>query len=302
MQGTQTYKFAGRIYHDYLLGTLVRIRYRSINLRKRLSGQNPVKTVLFYPDKPGYADVLYKVCNSMGYTMTSASDSQPDLVIAYEDVTERAPSRTLTELAASHFVLNRRCHDIGKVNVERAFQEVFGYGTFVDPATHQGQCVVKSNENGSHDGEIIECPTQSEREGAVFQRLINNVVGDEALDIRVPIVGQEIPFVYLKYRKLRSRFSNLNARVSMDSAAAVFTSDEIKAIHGFVEELGLDYGELDVLRDRDDGRIYIVDVNNTPFGPPNHLPKADGRRAIGILSEAFDRQFMTDTNKARDAR
>jgi hypothetical protein len=33
--------------------------------------------------------------------------------------------------------------------------------------------------------------------------------------------------------------------------------------------MGLDYGELDVLRDADDGRLYVVDVNTTPFGPVN---------------------------------
>ena len=31
-------------------------------------------------------------------------------------------------------------------------------------------------------------------------------------------------------------------------------------------EMGLDYGELDVLRDREDGRLYILDVNDTPSG------------------------------------
>lgn len=32
--------------------------------------------------------------------------------------------------------------------------------------------------------------------------------------------------------------------------------------------LGLDYGELDVLRDVEDGKLYVVDVNNTPWAPP----------------------------------
>jgi hypothetical protein len=30
--------------------------------------------------------------------------------------------------------------------------------------------------------------------------------------------------------------------------------------------MGVDYGELDVLRDVEDGRLYVVDVNDTPSG------------------------------------
>lgn len=32
--------------------------------------------------------------------------------------------------------------------------------------------------------------------------------------------------------------------------------------------MGLDYGELDVLRDTEDGKLYVADVNNTPWDPP----------------------------------
>lgn len=32
--------------------------------------------------------------------------------------------------------------------------------------------------------------------------------------------------------------------------------------------MGLDYGELDILRNNLDGRIYVVDVNKTLWGPP----------------------------------
>ena len=60
----------------------------------------------------------------------------------------------------------------------------------------------------------------------------------------------------------------------------------------FARALGIDYGELDILRDRDDGRIYIVDVNNTPFGPPNHLPWSDSRRAVRRLAHAVSEQFL----------
>jgi hypothetical protein len=146
-----------------------------------------------------------------------------------------------------------------------------------------------------HDGELVECPAAGTRCDVVYQKLINNCVGDEVLDIRVPVINGELPFVYLKHRSLRYRFSNRNARVAMASVDSVFTDDETARIKEFVEKLGLDFGELDVLRDVDDGMIYIVDVNNTPCGPPNRLAKADSARAIEILSKTFDTEFFANT-------
>ena len=39
--------------------------------------------------------------------------------------------------------------------------------------------------------------------------------------------------------------------------------------------MSLDWGALDVLRDRNDGRIYVVDVNKTNIDPPIALPLCD---------------------------
>ena len=54
----------------------------------------------------------------------------------------------------------------------------------------------------------------------------------------------------------------------------------------------LEYGELDILRDLDNKKIYIVDVNNTPFGPPANISAAQGKEAIRILAEAFEEAFL----------
>ena len=56
--------------------------------------------------------------------------------------------------------------------------------------------------------------------------------------------------------------------------------DELNKIHRFCAKIGMDYGEVDVLRDRDDGRIYIVDANNTPSGPPSPISDSDGNIAV----------------------
>jgi hypothetical protein len=43
--------------------------------------------------------------------------------------------------------------------------------------------------------------------------------------------------------------------------------------------------ELDVLRDADDGRIYVVDTNPTPWGPPEKLDKSSQKEAIERMAD-----------------
>ena len=47
----------------------------------------------------------------------------------------------------------------------------------------------------------------------------------------------------------------------------------------------LDWGGMDVLRDKGDGRIYVVDVNKTDMGPPIALSIADKSKSVAILTK-----------------
>jgi hypothetical protein len=52
--------------------------------------------------------------------------------------------------------------------------------------------------------------------------------------------------------------------------------------------MGLDYAELDVLRDHRDGRLFVVDANPTPWWQ-NGLRPRERQAAISRLGAAFDR-------------
>jgi hypothetical protein len=108
----------------------------------------------------------------------------------------------------------------------------------------------------------------------------------------VPILGNSIPFVYLKRRSIEIRFSNANIAASVTTTRNVLGDDEVADILRFCREIGFDYGELDVLRDNDDGLIWIVDANNTPAGPPNGLSRAETDFALRELALAFRREFL----------
>lgn len=71
---------------------------------------------------------------------------------------------------------------------------VRGYGAGLDPLTHHGPCVRKSDLN-AHDGVIIQCPIVQVDERSVYQKVIENTDADgNARDIRVPVFGSAIPF------------------------------------------------------------------------------------------------------------
>lgn len=190
-------------------------------------------------------------------------------------------------------VINRAATDIRKSRVEEVFVSTAGYSTFIDPLCHVGPAVEKSEQNATHDGRVVMCPLSTIRSGCVYQRLIKNVDQDgRAVDLRVPVVGGCIPLVYIKRRPINQRFGNTNEVTELALPDAVLSSPEIEMVVRFAARFGLDFGELDVLRDADDGRLYVVDVNNTPFGPPNGLPKADAARAVRAMADAFRNAFL----------
>jgi len=192
-------------------------------------------------------------------------------------------------------LLNIYCNDISKARVNSVFEDVFGYSLAVDPQTYKGKCVMKANWNALHKGRIIECPAKLHEGDFVYQKLIRNEVKDGLVeDMRVPIFGNKTPFVYLKYRSVENRFvdrKHTNKKATIIEVSKVLSLSELKDIYLFCEAIGLDYGELDILRDREDGRIYIVDANNTPSGPTSSIGDDDGKAAVVRLSQAFEDAF-----------
>ena len=246
------------------------------------------KTVLTFPHRPEPDAVLYKICHFLGYRITDNVERKADLILNWEDCTFRRPYAALEDLDRRQPVLNLRCRDISKRKVEAVHQAVFGYGLEVNPRKFVGRCVKKSDDNATHDGRIIQCPVKDTDERAVYQRVVNNSRdGQFVEDIRVPVFGSTIPFCYRKVRPVGDRFSNQNSSANVCEVSEVLSAGEVSLLVRFCHEMGLDYGEVDVLRDVDDGKVYIIDVNNTPFGPPNHLDKRSAASAIKRLSEGF---------------
>ena len=249
------------------------------------------KVILFYPMKPHMWHVIYLICNSLGYVITNDPRARFDLAMAFEDTTVREKDRTLSDLLKTYTVLNGHCDDISKARVNKVFAESFGYGTTIDPRTYWDVYVKKIDTNGLHQAELLDKPSEPEK-GFVYQKLIDSQMDkDSVLDIRTFIFGDSIPFTLYRKHSVHDRFRDgtiVAWRVDTDKA---FTREEQASIIRFCKAFGLDYGELDILRDNKDGKIYVVDVNNTPSGPrPGvHMKKEDYELFVAELSAAFEK-------------
>jgi hypothetical protein len=100
--------------------------------------------------------------------------------------------------------------------------------------------------------------------------------------------------VFLKRRQVTKRFLNTNTEVLLRRPEEVFTAAELDQIGAFTREIGLQWGGVDVLRDKD-GSLHIVDANKTDMGPPIGLNLPDKIVATQMLAKAF-RAFVRGEN------
>ncbi len=245
-------------------------------------------TIAFAPDKPRPWYLIWPVMHVAGAKLVSDT-AEADIVMQFDDTTETA--NPLPHVRDDARTVNFDCADISKSRVSQAFETVAGYSLAVDPENYDGPLVDKSEINAAHDGRVVAGPIPRE-EGRAYQRLIDNTVaGGMVEDLRTCTVNGEPVLVFIKRRPINRRFLNENCDVTMKAPHEVFTPDELGVIKAFTQEIHLDWGGVDVLRDAANGRIYIVDANKTDMGPPVALPLGQKLRATRRLARAFAEQF-----------
>lgn len=248
-------------------------------------GKLPV--IVTYPDYPSKKTTIYKIAQALNYRLTNKPLSRAELVLFFEDKTTKSSTND-SFLKNNSKVLNLNCSDISKIKVDKTHLQVFGYNTFVNPQTHVGLAVEKSDENARHDGRIICCPFNIKDSGKVYQIIIDNKVDEKTVfDYRVPVIGQNIPLVYKKFKTIEKRFTNDVYRSELCDLDEHLNAQEQSQILEFAHLMQVDFAEFDVLRDNASGKIYIIDVNTTPYGPPAGLPKEDSKKAVLKLASAF---------------
>ncbi len=247
------------------------------------------QSILFYPDKPNSTHSLYRIAHLLGYKITNNPKDKVILKVHFEDNTY---SKKDPYLGQVRDMVNLNSTDISKSYINQVFEKIFGYSATIDPLTYQGKCVKKSNSNALHDGKIISCPIKSKDNSYVYQKVLDNRHKEFVRDIRIPIIKNKIPFVLFKYKTLEKRFTGPQSYVEVEKTSNVLTKDELKKIIAFTNYLKLDFGELDAIRNNDDGKLYIIDVNNTPGRGPSHLEKGREKESFDLLVKTFREVFI----------
>lgn len=230
----------------------------------------------------------------LNYNITNKKPKNFDVAIYWEYNTVRDEYEFLEKLNTSKQIVNLHSRDISKKYVDEVFTEVFGYSSFVTPLVHVGKCVKKSDINGLHNGEVITCPIKPEEvdNDFVYQKFLDTFTKEGSRkEIRLTILNGEMIFILEKYRTKDDLFARDFFMSEIVKPKDVFNDAEIAKILGFCRKIKLDFGDLDILRNNDDGKIYIIDVNNTP---QQYLGKEKEKRKIfyEILAESFVREFI----------
>lgn len=253
---------------------------------QRIAPMSPSFTIAFTPERARPWYLIWAVSRAAGAKFAKDA-AHADVVMHFEDSTY-SPNEPPVKLKPGARLVNYGCRDVSKSNVARASGIAFGAQLAIDPRTHVGPAVEKSEINAAHDGHIVQCPT-APIPGRAYQRLIDNCSADLGLveDLRTSIVGGRPVVVFIKRRQVTKRFLNTNTDVLLRMPEDVFSEAEMAQIGAFTREIGLDWGGVDVLRDRTDGSLHIVDANKTDMGPPIGLNLPDKILATRALAKAF---------------
>lgn len=244
--------------------TYLKFRQIGLWLRGLFKSKEPSRTIAFFPQIPSPWFNIWQVSRLANLT-TQIDLETADYIMCFEDSTHtRFKKDELKSLGKP--LLNFNTNDISKDYVAEVFLKTFGYPLSIDPTQYKGLAIRKSDANGTHDGVVIECPITPDAliEGQSYQRLVDSTfTGKTSEDLRVAYVLGELALVYHKHKPLDDRFGTHYLSVDVLEAEAAFSSQEIKQIKAFCSHMKLDFGAVDVMRDKNENRIYIVDVNKT---------------------------------------
>jgi hypothetical protein len=286
LTGLTVRKTGARVPYSPSIIKQVSAWFRFFFAAQRIEPATPPFTIAFTPERARPWYLIWAVSRAAGAKLAKDC-AQADVVMQFEDATY-SPNAPPLRLKPGAKLINFACTDVSKTAVARANERAFGRPLAVDPSIFAGPAVEKSEINAAHDGRIVQCPTPP-LPGRVYQRVIDNRGFDPDLveDLRTCTVGGKAACVFIKRRPVTKRFLNTNTEVLLRAPEEIFSPEELSQIAAFTQALGLDWGGVDVLRDRSDGKLYIVDANKTDMGPPISLNLPDKLKATRMLAAAF---------------
>ncbi len=213
--------------------------------------------ILIYPDKLIETSKVKMILDHLKYPYTYDVGTDHRLVFN----STFSPKHEF-RLKTDKFVINGMCNNVLKDNVDKVWAETYGCGLRVNPKQRMGYCVKKTIQQGTNSGEIVRCPCEEE-DGYVYLKIADTRDCDGIMsDYRLVICAGRIVLSLIKKKTELFKFRHEPTNYIRVSWADVLTTQEHDSVLLFASKMGLDFGELDVLRSNFDGKIYVVDVNN----------------------------------------
>jgi hypothetical protein len=258
----------------------------------------PLK-VYIYGNYPHFQkSTTYFMLRKAGVQMNNKLNGKYDVGIYWDprmDINKQTPK--LKQNGKKIKLINLFLVDTAKGFVAESFEQHFKYGYKVDPTTFNGYCISKHNGNGTKSCFFLKCPIEANDifKDHSYQKIIDYTDKKDPntlYELRIPIVGGIIPCVLFKTRNRGLRFTSKNRSIQIVNPLKYLTEEECNKIITYCRYIGLELGEIDVLRSHEDGRIYIIDVNNTSWWPPNKLGDVDRNIVLNLMWNAFLESFL----------
>lgn len=205
-------------------------------------------------------------------------------------------------------VINEHLLNIKKDYIDDLFTDVFGYSIRLDPTKHRGFCFKRSSQNAIHMGKFVECPissseidreprysTKGEPHYRMYVKIIDTRIShDKIRDFRIAVMGGKVVQLYEKHMDSTCIFhpkkDKYYAAWAYDNMDKYFSHEEQGLIQEFITRSGASFTEIDILRNNNDGRMYICDSNPAPGGGLfNRLPNGDAviKKLANIFKETY---------------
>jgi hypothetical protein len=189
------------------------------------------------------------------------------------------------------YAINRSCSDVSKSRVDELWARTAGYSIAVDPLSTTGPLVVKGEENAVHDWYLAQGPLPRREPNKVYERFIDATAGEHFIQSRPVIMRGRIPFVYAVH--FPRQHWRAEAETFPAHASDFYSPAEVDQMLAFCAALGLEYGELDVLRENGSDRLFVIDANPAPVRP-HHMAATDEAAGQRLMADAFADIFAAD--------
>ena len=240
----------------------------------------------FFPERPLPRAQLVAILALLGVRIGRDLDGGPQ--IAWQRGTWLTPPEVAQ---LSTYAINRGCTDVSKSRVDELWAAICGFSIAVDPLVTQGRLIEKTEENALHDWRIVNGPLRRRQPGKVYERFIDATAGQHFIQSRPVIMRGHMPLVY------RIQFPRQHWGAQAETFPAkvtdFYSEAEVDQILAFCAAIGLEYGELDVLRENGTGRLFVIDANPTPVRP-HHIAPEHEASTQRQMADAFAEIFGAD--------